>query len=138
MIAYFCCAGSGTSLVYAEAVKEIIKNNDKIYVDSIANITRKLEKGELKEYDIMFAHGTGLSGTESFFRQHNFKDLVDFVYMMPQVAFNLKAFKKYLDPYNIPVRAMTPKELTEILFDKNKSKVIFEELFEKYNLECIV
>ncbi|WP_294406554.1 hypothetical protein [uncultured Clostridium sp.] len=138
MIAYFCCAGSGTSLVYAEAIKAVVKDNEKIYVDSISNITRKLARSELKEYDIMFAHRTGLSGTEAFFREHNFKDLVDFVYMMPQVAFNLKAFKQYLDPYNIPVRAMTPKELTEILLDKNKTEGIFKELFEKYNLECIV
>lgn len=76
MIVYFCCAGGPTSMFFANCARRIFKNEDKIYVDNIRKAVRKYLNGELDNYDLIFAQGTGFSATHEFFSENHFSELV--------------------------------------------------------------
>ncbi|WP_294406557.1 hypothetical protein [uncultured Clostridium sp.] len=135
MIVYFCCAGGPTSMFFANCARRIFKNEDKIYVDNIRKAVKKYYNGELKNYDLIFAQGTGFSATREFFSENHFKELVDMVCLLPQVTFNLPKFKEHLDPMNIQCRTLTVNDCADVFKDIKKARSVFKELSEKYDLE---
>lgn len=135
MIVYFCCAGGPTSMFFANCARRIFKNEDKIYVDNIRKAVEKYLNGELDNYDLIFAQGTGFSATQEFFRENHFKELVDMVYLLPQVTFNLPKFKEHLDPMNIQCRTLTVNDCADVFKDIRTARRVFRELSEKYYLE---
>lgn len=135
MMVYFCCAGGPTSMFFANCARTIFKNEDKIYVGNIRKVTKQYADGELGDYDLIFAQGTGFSATKMFFEENHFKEYVDMVYLLPQVAFNLPKFKEFLDPYNIPCRALKVEECADVFKDLKKARRVFSDLAERYDLE---
>lgn len=135
MIVYFCCAGGPTSMFFAKCARTIFKNEDTIYVDNIRKVVPLYTAGELKDYDLIFAQGTGFTATKTFFEENHFKEYVDMVYLLPQVTFNLPKFKEHLDPYNIPCRALSVEECADVFKDLKKAKRVFKDLADKYSLD---
>lgn len=132
-VGFFCCAGSGTSQEYAKMVKkELGKDDPRVYVDYIKNVVKKFNNGELENYDIVLAHGQGISVNQAYFEQNKFKEMVNAVYMMPQAGPNLFCFKQNLDPYNIPCRVLTPKECTDVLLNLKNIRIVFKDIADKY------
>ena len=132
-VAYFCCAASGTSQEYAKMVKKQMGSDERVCVDYIKNVAKKFESGELeRDYDVVLAHGRGISVNESFFTHNKFKEMVNTVYLMPQVGGNLFAFKQCLDPWNIPCKLLTPKECTDVLLNLNNAETVFKDIFDAY------
>lgn len=136
MVIYICCAGSGTSLVYANWIKEQLNNDDKVLVDFMSNVTAKYNSGELAKYELVLAHGSGFVSIPKYFEDQKFKDIVNLVYMMPQVAFNLPKFKEALEPHGIHCLAFSPKELTDATLHHEKVLDYLREHILKYNLKC--
>lgn len=135
MIVYFCCAGGPTSMFFAKCAKSIFQNEDKIYVDNIRKVISLYKEGRLNNYELIFAQGTGFTATKSFFEENHFKEYVDMVYLLPQVAFNLPKFKENLDPYKIPCKALSVEECADVFKDLKKAKRVFKDLADRYNLK---
>lgn len=135
MVVYICCAGSGISLVYANWIKEALNNDKRILVDFMNNVTKKYIAGELDNYDLVLAHGSGFVSIPGYFNETKFKEIVNLVYMMPQVAFNLPQFKKALEP-NIPCLAFSPKKMTYATLDHSKTIEFLKEDIKSYDLKC--
>lgn len=131
---YICCAGSGTSLFYANMIKAQLNNDSRILVDFMFNVTKKYNRGELDQYDLVLAHGSGFVSIPHYFEEHKFKDIINLVYMMPQVAFNLLKFKEALESYGIHCLALSPAKLTDAIMNKKCIDYLREDI-EKYNLD---
>ncbi len=136
MVVYICCAGSGTSLCYANWIKEQLGYDKRILVDFMENVTKKYKSGELDKYDLVLAHGSGFVSIPRYFEETNFKDIVNLVYMMPQVAFNLPKFKQALEPAGIHCLAFTPKKITNATIDKSKTIDYLKEDMKNFGLKC--
>lgn len=136
MVIYICCAGSGTSLEYATWIKEQLNNSDKVLVDFMANVTEKYDSGELDKYDLVLAHGSGFVLIPRYFEEKKFKEIINMVYLMPQVACAKKGFDSYLAQFGIPTIALTPKILKDVILDNKQVLKYLKEHVKQYNLNC--
>lgn len=101
MLVYICCSGGATSSLFCQKIGQADKE-EKTLVEHIYIVLQDLENLQ-NSYDMILAYGPAELLNERSIKKFHLDQVLDSVWISPQVRYLKETIYKSLEPYHIPV-----------------------------------